>query len=498
MKKRPLGCLSTSGFLAFLVAVFVFGAAFAAQGSAIFSPGELNAVQGSAPIGGVRSHAALTGKCGACHTTPWSTEHMSNRCVECHEETVAEIKVAETFHGAYYRASDKINCRACHTEHQGATASLTIFSDEILEFHEFLGYSLIGHALHRDQDLVTCVDCHTSKFEAFDPTNCVDCHQEEDGAFVQAHNQIFSPDCMECHDGLDTYGADFNHNEFTFPLVGEHEDIACLDCHNRRGSKADLQATSQACVDCHREEDAHLGALGLKCGACHTPRGWARVEFDHNQTGFILTGGHNKVVCEDCHLDLTFQGASAACVSCHSGDDAHKGKFGEVCEQCHSPASWTLVSMDHSVQGTGDCKACHTNDTPVNHWNAQCSACHSTTAWEPASFDHSAGGATNCTNCHTGDRPANHFSGQCSACHSTKAWTPASLNHRFPLNHEGANQRCELCHTNSNYQSYTCYGCHEHSKSNVQKEHKKISNFNNCVECHWDGREHDERDDDDD
>jgi hypothetical protein len=194
-------------------------------------------------------------------------------------------------------------------------------------------------------------------------------------------------------------------------------------------------------------------------------------------------------------LDQTYQGASSTCYSCHAGDEPHSGQFGDDCAACHVVTSWQEVTFSHEGDYAVDCIACHTADKPARHYSGQCSACHSTSAWQPASFNHQVAGATDCVSCHFGDRPRNHFGGQCSTCHSTNAWTPASFKHTFPLNHGGANRNCQLCHSNNVYTTYTCYGCHEHSAAEIQKEHEGISNLNNCVRCHWDGREHDEDDD---
>jgi len=40
------------------------------------------------------------------------------------------------------------------------------------------------------------------------------------------------------------------------------------------------------------------------------------------------------------------------------------------------------------------------------------------------------------------------------------------------------------------HRQYTCYGCHEHSLSNITRKHVEegIRNFANCVRCHRDAR----------
>ena len=41
----------------------------------------------------------------------------------------------------------------------------------------------------------------------------------------------FGTDCQACHDGIDTHGSNFDHNEVPFHLVGIHALTACSECH---------------------------------------------------------------------------------------------------------------------------------------------------------------------------------------------------------------------------------------------------------------------------
>ena len=66
-------------------------------------------------------------------------------------------------------------------------------------------------------------------------------------------------------------------------------------------------------------------------------------------------------------------------------------------------------------------------------------------------------------------------------------WKPATFDHeryfRFDKHHT---TDCQTCHVSSDYGSYTCYGCHEHSRSKIREEHVEegIVDYENCVECH--------------
>ena len=94
-----------------------------------------------------------------------------------------------------------------------------------------------------------------------------------------------------------------------------------------------------------------------------------------------------------------------------------------------------------------------------------------------------------CAGCHENPDDSLHSKIQenCAECHTVKAWKPATFEHekyfRFDRDHD---VKCARCHENNDYKKYTCYGCHEHSRSNVREEHieEGIRDFENCTECH--------------
>ncbi|MES9825295.1 MAG: hypothetical protein ABW127_12790 [Candidatus Thiodiazotropha endolucinida] len=59
----------------------------------------------------------------------------------------------------------------------------------------------------------------------------------------------------------------------------------------------------------------------------------------------------------------------------------------------------------------------------------------------------------------------------------------------WPLDHHDA--ECETCHVDNDFNNFTCYGCHEHSRSNIRGEHfeEGIFDYENCVERHRSGDE---------
>ncbi len=473
MKAPSLGCISTSGVIITLIALLIIGAIGAARGGVLFNPGALNSQAGTQPVGGVVSHAETGGRCSACHTAVWQRDKMSDRCLICHQALVND---PQGFHRVMVAQSWSWDCHNCHTEHNGAQASLTI-SDLSRFPHDASGYSLIAHQKNPAGVGFTCSDCHGSQIGELDIAICIECHQRINRLYMDDHLVAFGRECLACHDGLDTYGKDFDHNQQAFPLQGEHASVICSQCHVGARKIIDLQNTAVACSACHGNDDPHQARFGQDCGQCHTPGGWEEAAFDHSLADFQLTGAHQSVACDSCHLNAVFQGTPQDCYSCHMADDDHQGRFGQDCAQCHSPDGWEGAAFDHSLatfQLTGAhqttaCDSCHLNGifqgTPQ-----ECSACHADTAFHQGLFGNT-----------------------CAECHNTNSWLPAlfELSHTFPINHgESGLNTCRTCHPDS-LAVYTCYTCHEHSPDRIESKHREegISSFQDCTRCHPTGHE---------
>ena len=491
MKQRKLGCLTGGGLLALGISLIAIGASYAFSQNLMFSPGNLNSQPGDLNLGGVSSHAEVETECSLCHSSPWDPTHMSDLCQDCHQNIPSQLTDTTTLHGAAITKMESEDCRACHTDHNGATAPLTEYI--LGDFpHELVLFDLNSHKnIDWTRDIV-CADCHPAGFLDFELSVCYDCHQDIDQVFVVAHSSLFETNCLACHDGFESYGADFDHNLQPFPLFGQHQNLSCDACHPGAVSIGNLKTTPAECVDCHRKEDAHLNSLGIQCGDCHNPAAWKPALYDHELTGFSLIEGHDSLLCENCHTDTTYQGQDPVCISCHFEIEPHNNQYGTECSFCHTNRDWSEIIFEHSVSYTQDCGSCHLPDSPTYHYPGECSLCHVTDDWLPASFDHKSPAAGDCQSCHFSDRPANHYLGQCSLCHYIDVWKPANFNHSFPLTHGGAQKRCQLCHTSSNYYAYTCYTCHEHNKNEIKQEHEDISNLTNCIRCHPGGRKEDD------
>jgi hypothetical protein len=222
----------------------------------------------------------------------------------------------------------------------------------------------------------------------------------------------------------------------------------------------------------------HVAAWGAACRACHD--GVDRFsDFDHTRTRFALAGKHEGIACDRCHAGARgardFIDAPERCVDCHRDDDVHAGRYGDDCGRCHHAVEWKPASFDHATTSFALTGA---------HARVACADCH-----EGGRLD---GTPTACVACHP--FPVDHrgtFGDDCAGCHDTTTWKTARFDHRFPLDH-GANRAapCKTCHPDG-YRAYNCYGCHEHTPTGIEREHRKegITDFRDCVRCHPTGRE---------
>jgi hypothetical protein len=211
----------------------------------------------------------LTGKhasasCGNCHgpervdltRLPGSSELGSARvaltsvetqCAECHFDP-HEPRFSDT-------------CDSCHVTDDFRPSSVNA------ETHGSFHYVLVG--AHRT---LPCIECHENLTRpareihllradggaqlsfASPDQNCSSCHESPHaGQFAERES-----DCATCHDERNFVpAARFDHGE-SFPLVGEHRDVACSGCHAREASADGSEYTvyaplSRECESCHRK-----------------------------------------------------------------------------------------------------------------------------------------------------------------------------------------------------------------------------------------------------
>jgi NMD protein affecting ribosome stability and mRNA decay len=426
--------------------------------------------------------------CDACHkgaaTSKFQT--MPTQCYSCHS---AEFKTATTPN--HVSAGFSTTCESCHSTDNWLNAEFD---------HASVGFPLNGgHAVPPR----LCADCHLNNNYNLASTACVSCHLKDYQAAANPNHVSaqFPQSCEQCHNITSWSNASFNHNATPFPLTGLHTvpPRQCTDCHVNNN----YNLTTTACVSCHLKDyqgttnPNHVtSSFPQTCDQCHNTTSWANATFNHNSTGFPLTGLHTVPPrqCIDCHANNNYTLSSAACVTCHlkdyQGTTSPKhvtASFPQACDQCHNTSSWANAIFNHSSTGF-----------PLSGSHAvpprQCTDCHVNNNYSLNS--------TLCYSCHQKDytgtnNPAHSAAGfptTCELCHDTVVWTDSTFNHNntaFPLtgSHMVPPRLCTDCHVNSNYTTLplTCIGCHQTDYNNTTNPgHAAQPQFfpTTCQNCH--------------
>jgi hypothetical protein len=353
------------------------------------SPGELS-----------RFHANLEGltNCTKCHVL--GQEVANEKCLECHTVIQSRQTAGRGYHAS--RDVKGAKCRSCHSEHAGRNFELINWPQGQSTFdHATTGFELEG--AHRGKE---CRVCHRAAL-LFDhgvtqakavnkertfmglATSCAECHADE-------HHGQLSKDCKTCHN-QDSWkpATGFDHGKAAYPLTGKHVETDCAKCH------APLQAADAESTSGHVRK-------------------------------------HGDVTIYAQYKNLSF----ANCTPCHQ--DAHNGKFGITCTECHSTAGFHAIAagkFDHSK-----------TKYPLDgkHASVTCTKCHkSGDMTVPLKF-----GA--CKDCHKdehgGQFAARADQGACESCHSVQTYLPARYGieehqtSKYPLTGSHLAVPCIRCH----------------------------------------------------
>lgn len=258
-------------------------------------------------------HAGLT--CQGCHKAADFRDRKGADCYACHRDDDV------------HQGRNGNDCESCHVVRNWTTVS-------------FDHAKASGFRLNGAHGALGCDTCHVTNVQDALPRDCAGCHAAND-----PHKNQLGADCAGCHGETSwTVEVRFDHDLTVFPLIGEHGELACAQCHQTpafHDAAADCQA-------CHAKDDVHSGGLGSACEVCHNPADWGVWRFDHAlQTSFSLTGAHADLNCAACHREpATMDGSPAAvaeCASCHRLDDPHAGRFGNDCGRCHTTTSFNEI-----------------------------------------------------------------------------------------------------------------------------------------------------------
>ncbi|MBK9734499.1 MAG: hypothetical protein IPO92_05825 [Saprospiraceae bacterium] len=432
------------------------------------------------PLMGVHS----TVNCNACHTGETNIRFSPTgvECINCHRsDYIATTKPSHS------KNNFPTDCASCHS------LTGTAWNTELID-HSFF-------PLEQGHNIKDCSQCHTSSDYSKISADCIFCHQTDFAATLNPNHKLssFSTSCIECHTlAVGWKPVDFKtHDGQFFPIYsGKHKGVwnDCVECHTNTSDYKQF-----TCISCHKNpqtDDIHNAVQGYNyedyaCLACH-PTGDADMAFDHNATGFPLTGAHISTSCVSCHAD-GYQGTSTACIDCHikdynlSANPNHTAlNISTDCAACHSTAAgWSPATF-----------ANHNNFYPLNGAHTlianDCISCHN------GNYNSTP---NTCVGCHKSDFDAtvspNHtlsqFTTDCASCHSESAWQPATFNHDglyFPIysgKHNGQWTQCLDCHTTpGDFTQFTCITCHMNPETN--DVHNGVGGYlyNNaaCLACH--------------
>jgi len=400
-----------------------------------------------------------------------------------------------------------------------------------------------------------CAVCH----KAFDVEAqrglCLACHEDvakdlaskgpDDMGFHGRSPLASSGACRSCHpdhlgreaDIRGASAATFDHDETDYPLLGAHRSTDCARCHPADTPRRDAPS---ACIDCHREDDAHDNALSSDCSECHGETEWRTTHFDHDKTRHPLGGAHQQASCLGCHVGGRYKDTPTDCIVCHAIDDSHAGRFGRQCADCHTPESWKKEEgFDHEkksgfalvgAHGRATCGTCHrqppgkrklpetckgchaSEDVHAGRFGDGCGDCHRPEQWSRVLFDHGrktefalrgAHEKAPCSSCHAGrlkpdekmdrscischrrdDVHRQKLGQDCAECHTEKSFTDRiAFDHdltRLPLLGLHAMVACESCHASATFQQddISCVSCH--AEDDVHQNRLGAR----CEQCH--------------
>lgn len=478
--------------------------------------------------------ASLSANCLSCHTDVHKSE-LGNNCVRCHTtgtwKLTDMIQRHQNTRFPLLGRHATLDCQSCHanaSQQSFAGTPLDCFSchrssflaakapdhvssgfpTDCMKCHDLTAvswgtgfdHSRTSFPLSGAHIAASCFNCHKNQVFKSTSTQCISCHEPQFAATTNPNHRAagFSLDCQTCHTTSAWQGARFDHGQTGFPLRGAHQAQQCLSCHRDNvfsGKPTDCVACHRADFDRTTNPNHVAGNFPTNCQTCHSEGGWRPATFNHAVTRFPLTGAHQAVSCNQCHINNQYTNTPSNCIDCHRGNynattnpNHQAGNFSTNCTQCHTTTAWRPASFDHAATSfplTGrhsglQCQACHTNNNYGLVYQ-DCYQCHQADFGRPQNPNHVAG----------------NFNHDCSPCHTTAAWRPSTFDHattRFPLTGRHAGRNCNDCHLNSVYAGLpsTCWDCHEADYRQATDPNHVQRNFSrDCTQCHstngWEG-----------
>jgi hypothetical protein len=326
------------------------------------------------------------------------------------------------------------------------------------------------------EGMINCTKCHELG-EKISNAKCLACHTElkvridqNKGYHVSA--EVKGKQCATCHN---------DHHGLTFQILRFDKDKFN---HNLSGYKLTGAHSKKKCEDCHKaafitdkkiraKKFSYLGLKTATCASCHNDEKFKPAsKFDHNKTKFKLAGKHEQVACAECHKTSVINGVKF---------QEFKGVKSTNCTNCHKDP--------HANKFGQNCSECHNNESFAvvggvknfdhskadfqlegKHLKVTCKACHKLKLTTPLNFKH-------CTDCHTDYHnkqfAKNGVSPDCATCHTVKGFTDFS----YTLEQHNAS----VFPLKGAHVATPCFACHKKEEKWKFKEIGKI-----CKDCHLD------------
>jgi hypothetical protein len=330
-----------------------------------------------------------------------------DQCTSCHamRQVLAEFDPARDPHDG--------TCGMCHNPHEQTVATDAAESCTTAGCHaDWRTVDFHTGASHRDVAR-DCTVCHQPHAARVDASDCTGCHAEvrqrtpgrappmpfDTTAVLRrtSHGGTVAPSLLAA---VQAAPDTFSH--------AEHEELACLVCHQTRGEARLTFEPPRGCQICH-----HQPARTSRCAECHAPgeiAGAVPVNFPvtveghapRARTAGFEHGTHDSIGCTACHTQPVSLAPSAQVATCQSCHDEHH-EAGRQCAECHGDAPVREAHDDLIVAHTG-CDACHTASTvaALTPTRSFCLTCHS------AQQDHYP--ERECTVCHFLTEPGEYRS----------------------------------------------------------------------------------------
>jgi hypothetical protein len=439
-----------------------------------WSPSNFNHDNTSFPLTG----AHKTVQCASCHTQGFTGTPTD--CYSCHQ--AAYSSTTNPNHQAIGIPTD---CSNCHTTNPGwQPATFPIHNN----YYELIG----AHATIANN----CATCHNGNYNNT-PNQCYGCHAADYNGTNDPNHQAagFGTDCQTCHTQTAWQPASFDHDAQYFPIYsGRHNGTwqSCSDCHTQANNFSVF-----SCVTCHEHnqqdtDSEHQGVQGYiyessACYACH-PTGEAGGAFNHDLSGFPLTGAHLTVECVQCHPSGYNTPPPTACAGCHqlnyngTTNPNHQALgIATNCETCHTtnpgwqPAQFPQHNQYFELLGQHasitDCNACHNGNYNLN--STACLPCHQSNYNGATNPNHVAAGIPT----------------TCEDCHTANGWTPSTFNHSttgFVLDGAHATLQCSACHQGTiTGLNPNCVSCHQNDYNNAANPNHVAAGIpTTCQQCH--------------